>query len=249
MYHRIGEPDHPRDIYCIRPDRFGAQMHALAEAGFTAVSIDEFEAWRHRRKSLPEGSFVLTFDDGFAGVHDYAAPILHEMRWPATVFLVTGKLGGFSDWEVTTDQPMSPHRLMNQVQLLDLITRGFSLHSHSANHHDLTTLDNAELLKDLFESRKAIAGLTGQPAAYLAYPYGRHDERVRAVALDAGYIAGYSVESGFNRPDGDGFRIRRLDIFGTDTPTMLLSKIRLGNNDGSFLGLARYYVRRFLRVS
>lgn len=249
MYHRVGEPDHAHDIYCIRPDRFAAQMRSLSKNGYSAVSIEDFDAWRHGTKPLPPGAFVLTFDDGFTGVRDYAAPLLHEMGWPATVFLVTGKLGGDSNWQVTVDQPMRPHRLMDQAQLRELLTQGFSLHSHSVNHHDLTKLDEAELLQDLLESREAVACLSGQPAAYLAYPYGRHDDRVRALAKRAGFVAAFSVESGFNRPDGDDFRIRRLDVFGTDTPAMLLRKIRLGCNDGRLSGLVRYYARRLLKMS
>jgi hypothetical protein len=40
------------------------------------------------------------------------------------------------------------------------------------------------------------------------------------------------------------FRIRRIDVFGTDTPARLLRKIRLGSNDGSLGHAARYYLAR-----
>ena len=49
---------------------------------------------------------------------------------------------------------------------------------------------------------------------------------------------------GFNRRDVDRFRIRRIDVYGTDTPAMLLRKIRLGSNDGSLGHAARYYLDR-----
>lgn len=95
-----GWPDHARDVYCICPDCFVAQMRALAEAGYRAISIEDFDAWRRGEKSLPENSFVLTFDDGFTSVHDFAAPVLKTLGWPATVFLVAGKLGRKSDREL-----------------------------------------------------------------------------------------------------------------------------------------------------
>jgi peptidoglycan/xylan/chitin deacetylase (PgdA/CDA1 family) len=128
MYHRVGEPDHSGDIYCIRPVDFAAHMAALVRANWRAVCIEDFDAWRRGEKSLPANSFVLTFDDGFAGVHDFAAPVLKNLGWPATVFLVAGKLGGQSDWEVTTGEPMRPHTLMNVAQLHSLSAQGFSLH-------------------------------------------------------------------------------------------------------------------------
>lgn len=247
MYHRVGEPDHDRDIYCVRPERFLAQMQALAGAGYQAVSIEDFDAWRRGERPLPDNSFVLTFDDGFMGVHDFAAPVLKELGWPATVFVVAGKLGGQSDWEITVEEPMPPHPLMDVPEFRKLSMQGFSLHSHSLMHHDLTRLDPDALERDLRASRTLIEEFSGQAPAYLAYPYGRHNETVRNIAQRAGFSAGFSVESGFNRPGQAAYQIRRLDVFGTDTPPMLLRKIRLGTNDGSFRQLMRYYLGQILQ--
>jgi peptidoglycan/xylan/chitin deacetylase (PgdA/CDA1 family) len=249
MYHRVGEPDHARDIYCTDAERFAAHMRALAKAGYQAVSIDDFDAWRCGNKTLPEHSFVLTFDDGFAGVHDFAAPVLKSLGWPATVFLVAGKLGGQSDWQVTLGESMPPHPLMNIEQLRGLLAQGFSLHSHSSQHFDLTTLDTTALEYDLRNSRTLIADISGQVPMYLAYPYGRHNEAVRNAAQRAGFRMACSVASGFNRPGEDAYQIRRLDVFGTDTPAMLLRKIRLGTNDGSLAYFLRYYIHRILRLN
>ena len=47
---------------------------------------------------LPDGSFLLTFDDGFLGVYEYAVPVLRDLGWPATVFLVSQRIGGRDDW-------------------------------------------------------------------------------------------------------------------------------------------------------
>lgn len=249
MYHRVGEPDQAHDLYCISSDRFAAQMHALAQAKWQAVSIQDFDAWCRGSKSLPKNSFVLTFDDGFTGVYDFAAPVLKTLDWPATVFLVAGKLGGQSDWAVTTEVPMFPHPLMDETQLRNLSKQGFSLQSHSLQHHDLTTLDAQALEQDLSDSRTLIAEINGQAPAYLAYPYGRHNEDVRNAAQDVGFTMAFSVESGFNRPGESTYQIRRLDVFGTDTPAMLLRKVCLGTNNGSLAHLIRYYFCRILRLN
>jgi hypothetical protein len=44
----------------------------------------------------------------------------------------------------------------------------------------------------------------------------------------------------------DRYRIRRLDVFGTDTPRQLLRKFRFGTNDGSLAAASRYYWRQLL---
>lgn len=247
MYHRVGQPDHAADLYCVTPERFAAQMKALAKAGYQAVLMDDFAAWRRGLRPLPEGAFVLTFDDGFAGVCTDAAPVLKGLGWPATVFLVGNKIGQQSDWQVTTDYPMAPHPLLDARQIQALAAQDFSFQSHSLLHHDLTTLEEAALATDLQQARARIAEVTGVVPAYLAYPYGRHDQKVTAAAARAGHELGFTVESGFNRRDGDPYKIRRLDVFGTDTPRMLLRKLRLGTNDGRFSQLMQYYLQRALR--
>ncbi len=37
---------------------------------------------------------VVTFDDGYAGVHEVAFPVLRDLRIPATVYVPTGYVGG-----------------------------------------------------------------------------------------------------------------------------------------------------------
>jgi peptidoglycan/xylan/chitin deacetylase (PgdA/CDA1 family) len=181
------------------------------------------------------------------GVHDHALPVLASLGWPATVFLVAGKIGQQSDWPVTTRYPMAPHPLMGRDQLLRIQAAGISLQSHSLCHHDLTTLDVEMLAADLAGSRERIAEIAGAMPDYLAYPYGRYNDSVCQAAAAAGFAMAFTVDSGFNSPGQDRYRIRRIDVFGSDSPAMLKRKIRLGTNDGSLGNLAGYYMRRALR--
>ena len=93
-------------------------------------------------------------------------------------------------------------------------------------------------------SRARLSQLLGREVRYIAYPFGHVDERVEAATRAAGYRAAFSTQSGFNRPEVNRFRIRRLDVYGTDTPAMLLRKIRLGSNEGGLAHAAGYYTRR-----
>ena len=94
MYHRIGYAHNDWERkYCVSPERFAAQMEALAGRGMSAVDIDDFVGWLDGRQPLPKGGFVLTFDDGFRGVREHALPVLERYGWPATVFLVTDLIG------------------------------------------------------------------------------------------------------------------------------------------------------------
>jgi peptidoglycan/xylan/chitin deacetylase (PgdA/CDA1 family) len=244
MYHQVGAADSGKELrYCVPPERFAAQMRSLANKGMRACSIEAFFAWLEGRQDLPEGSFLLTFDDGFLGVYEHAAPVLQELGWPATVFLVSALTGGEDEWRRKNPGGLA-HSLMGAEHIAALRRQGFTFHSHTRHHADLPTLADAPLADELAGSRLELESLLGEAVPYLAYPYGHHDQRVIHAAQAAGYEAAFSVQPGFNRQDVDRYRIRRLDIFGTDTPAMLARKIFFGSNDGRWWQVLRYYGER-----
>lgn len=248
MYHRVGTVrDASEETYCVTPARFADQMKALANNGYRAVAVDDFLSWMSGGCDLQEGSFVLTFDDGFLGVFEYAAPVLNELQWPATVFLVSALIGKQDKWMHHNSPDATTYPLLDRQHIMALTQQGFSFHSHSRRHADLSQLTVPELEDEIAGSRRELEAVLGNPPNFLAYPYGRFNDSVIECAHRAGYRAGFSVLSGFNRAGADPFHIRRLDVFGTDTPTMLLRKIRLGRNDGGWMTGLRYMATRILK--
>lgn len=242
MYHRVG-PAHNNweRRYCVSPERFAAHMYRLAEKGMRACTLADFFAWMEGIQDLPEGSFLLTFDDGFLGVLEHAAPILTKMNWPATVFLVSSLIGKQDEWCRSQNPSGVTYPLLGREHIDAMRHMGFTFQSHTRSHPDLTTLDDDALADQLGGSRAELESVLGEPILYLAYPFGRYDERVVDAARAAGYRAAFSVQPGFNRRGVDPLRIRRLDVFGTDTPTMLARKVFFGTNDGGWRQTVRYY--------
>jgi peptidoglycan/xylan/chitin deacetylase (PgdA/CDA1 family) len=245
MYHRVG-PAHNawESRYCIPPDRFDEHMHYLARRGMQACSLQDFFAWLEHETTLPDGSFLLTFDDGFLGVYEHTAKVLQELGWPATIFLVSGRIGGRDDWCQAENPSGATYPLLAPEHIRSMQDMGFNFQSHTRLHPDLTTLPDKELTEELAGSRQDLEDMLGRPVRYLAYPYGRFNEQVLRTARTAGYEAAFSTQPGFNRRDVDRYRIRRLDIFGTDTAAMLGRKIHFGSNDGTRWQTFRYYRSR-----
>src|SRR5262245_34482428 len=73
-YHSISAAPGPTSIPV---DTFRAQMAALAEAGYAALTLDQFMAWREGRDG-PDRRVLITFDDAFLDFRDAAHPILRE---------------------------------------------------------------------------------------------------------------------------------------------------------------------------
>ena len=247
MYHRVGDAHNGWESkYCVSPQRFAEHMQILARTGWQAVTIDNFFAWLGGTVELPEQAFLLTFDDGFLGVYEHAAPVLTALGWPATVFLVSQLIGQRDTWCEVHNPSSATYPLMEASHIHELRALGFSFHSHTRSHADLLTLDDSVLHDQLAGARDDLQTLLGVAVDYLAYPYGRFDDRVLRAAQAAGYRAAFSVQPGFNRRDIDRFRLRRLDVFGTDSAVALRRKITLGSNDGSLGYNLRYIANRLL---
>ena len=247
MYHRVGETHNSWESrYCITPDQFKLHMRHLADQGMKACSLSDFFAWLSNEKELAEGSFLLTFDDGFLGVYEHAVPVLRDLQWPATIFLVSQLIGKRDEWCRNENPSGATYPLLEQEHIDQMRKLGFTFHSHTRLHHDLTTLSDRELADELTGSRQDLEQLLNEQVTCLAYPYGRYDERVLNASRAAGYHAAFSTQPGFNRRGVDAYRIRRLDVFGTDTPSMLARKIFFGSNDGSWRQSLRYYSKRLL---
>lgn len=69
-------------------DRFAAVVGDLAAAG-TPVSVPEIVDATMNGKRLPDRSFAITFDDGFENNFSVAAPVLAELKIPATFYVTS----------------------------------------------------------------------------------------------------------------------------------------------------------------
>lgn len=243
MYHRVGAAQNSWEArYAIAPDAYAAHMQALASSGFRAVGIDALVAWLEGGPALPANAIVVTFDDGFRGVREHALPVMERLAWPFTVFLVSDLIGQQDVWTRAANPAGVTFPLLDAAEIRDMQQRGVSFQSHTRSHSSLPTLDEDALADQLVGSRDRLSELLGHDVTYLAYPFGHVDARVESATQAAGYLAAFSTQSGFNRRDVNRLRIRRIDVYGTDSPRMLLRKIRFGTNDGGLAQVAAYYL-------
>lgn len=195
----------------VEPDAFRWQADWL-RARRTVLPLSVALTRLDRSGRLPRGQAALTFDDGFAALHEHALPVLAKERLPATVFLVAQTLapqGQPVDW---VDTPgAEPLETLTLDQVLEMQDAGVEFQSHSWAHLDLTRLSHAECVRDLRDSRELLSDLLGRAVTLLAYPRGRHDRHVREAAAAAGFTHAFALpERG--EPVGD-YSIPRVGIY------------------------------------
>ena len=69
---------------------FVAQLDALHRAGWRTVTLPQFEAFMQGKLTLPDKSFLLTFDDGRRDTFYTADPVLQDLGYTAVMFVITG---------------------------------------------------------------------------------------------------------------------------------------------------------------
>lgn len=177
LYHHIGDRD-PYSRYYVSPQVFEVQMRLLKEWGYQTITATELAAVILHGGRLPPRPIVITFDDGDQDVYENAFPVLQELGFVATMYVIADYL----------DQP----NYLNVSQLKELAIAGWEIGSHSSNHYDLT-LDYSLLYHELYVSRQNISNMVGVEVNTFAYPYGRIDPNVIAKTRDYGYLAGMGL--------------------------------------------------------
>src|SRR5437879_6957147 len=206
-YHRIGGPVE-LGVTRIAGAVFARQMNTLARAGWRTLTLDGFASNVQRGVVASCNAFLLSFDDGYASLAEHVYPLLAEVGFTATTFLVTDYVGRLNTWDV----PYTWHRLahLDWDSIGRWQERGFGFASHSASHARLTWLSDAQATDELVRSRETLVRRLGPGAGRaVAYPFGARDARVERLACAAGYELGF----GGVRGNGSPLALARLPVY------------------------------------
>jgi peptidoglycan/xylan/chitin deacetylase (PgdA/CDA1 family) len=188
MYHGVADVAEDPNQLCVTPGRFAEQMATLQRLGLRGVGVAALvDAMRAGR---PRGLVGITFDDGYASVLEAAVPELRRRGFTATVFVISGRLGGTNAWDHGPSWP-----LLSASQVAEVANAGLEIGSHGATHVRLAGLAAAQLEAEVSGSRTRLGGLIGAAVRGFAYPYGSMDAAARRAVRDAGYDYACAVET------------------------------------------------------
>jgi peptidoglycan/xylan/chitin deacetylase (PgdA/CDA1 family) len=195
-YHRIGGPPE-LGITRVQRDVFVRQMIALAKAGWRTVTLEQFiqadspYLFPVARLSATGRNFLLTFDDGYDSLAEYAYPVLADVGFTATTFLVTDFVGRQNLWDVRYTRHRLTH--LDWPAIETWRARGFDFGSHAATHRRLTWLKEADLVEELGRSRETLIRRLGTAAGRaVAYPFGATNRHVVEIARQTGFELGFA---------------------------------------------------------
>ncbi|KES06817.1 polysaccharide deacetylase [Streptomyces toyocaensis] len=207
MYHAVAaEPGEDTRALSVSPEAFAAQMAVIADRGMTPVTTAELAArWRTGRP-LPALPVLVTFDDGYEGVHRHALPVLAGHGFPATLFVSTGWLRG------PYGTGRGPDTMLDWDQVRELAAAGVEIGGHSHSHPQLDQLDEGRLRSELMLCKEIVSDQLGSVPVSFAYPYGYSSRRVREAVRETGYAQALAVGNGLARRAQGPYALRRVTV-------------------------------------
>jgi peptidoglycan/xylan/chitin deacetylase (PgdA/CDA1 family) len=222
-YHQVAEDGPPQLApFRVSPALFKEQMRFLRDRGYYSISVPEWAFCVATRRCLLGRPVAITFDDGYTDFAANAWPVLKEMDFRATVFVVASRVGSVADWNREADPPPA---LLGWAELRALHQAGTMIASHCNVHRDLTGMSDEEIVQDAAEARAAFRRELATEVTCVAFPWGKSDSRVRLALGQAGYVSGVGITGELSTLGDEPLNLPRIEIFGGDNVDIFARKI------------------------
>ena len=213
MYHHFSASSSAGTV--VSTDRFREQMGALRAEGYTTVTLQQVLDYVDDGTPLPDKPVLITMDDGYTSDLTVAAPILEQMGFCATIFVI-----GINEGESTyvhSGAPLTPPRFSYEEAaewvekgVLDLQSHTFDMHQlasygfsgrdgilpmegETEGEYEAALRRDAKLFRDRREDR------VSTPLVALAYPFGYCDKKADQILAEEGIRITFTIDEHTNR--------------------------------------------------
>jgi peptidoglycan/xylan/chitin deacetylase (PgdA/CDA1 family) len=189
VYHRFGAI--AKDAMTVRTGTFRRQLDYLREHGHPVIPLDALVTHRLRDgPAPPPRAVVITVDDGHESVFTEMFPVIREYRVPVTLFIYPSAISNAS-YAMTWEQLDTLQR-----------TRLFEIESQTYWHPNFKTEKKRLarpayrefVMMQLVKSRAVLRDKLCVKADLIAWPFGIYEDELIAMAREAGYVAGFTLE-------------------------------------------------------
>ena len=182
MYHRFGESRYPSTN--IKKEQFLEHITELLKPKYNLISIENALEAINNKKLVKDRSVVVTIDDAYSSVFNYAWPIFKKYNIPFTLFVSTDVIDnntpGYMSWE--------------EIRILR--DNGVTIGSQTKSHPHMFKLDKKNIIKELSISNDRFVDEIGSRPKIFAYPYGEYNLEVLEQVKLHGFKAAFGQHSG-----------------------------------------------------
>lgn len=191
-------------------EQFTEQMKYLKANNYTVLTLKEFELFMTNQKKVPANSVLITFDDGYKNVFEFAYPVLKKYGFHAVHFLITGLITDRTFSYITTElQYASIDELIETSDVFD-----YGNHTHSYHRKTdtgvayLKAIDPEKVKVDIATANYWL----GHSTAFAA-PFGEYNPATLEILRELEVIMAFTVEPGYAEPSQHLLEIPRQGIY------------------------------------
>ena len=182
MYHRFGDSRYPSTN--IKKEQFIEHINELLKPEYNVIDIEKAILAINNIEPIKDRSVVITIDDAYSSVYEYAWPIFKKYNLPFTLFISTdvidNKTPGYMNWE----------------QVRTLRDNGVTIGSQTKSHPHMFKLTSEKIIEELSISNKRFIDEIGSKPKFFAYPYGEYNLEVIEQVKLHGFVAAFGQHSG-----------------------------------------------------
>lgn len=206
-YHKV---DRRRELGVTRisPRRFARHVERLAADGWRTLTLDELAACVRGERAVAANELAITFDDAYRALREHAFPVLEAHGFVATCFVITAYAGRLNRWDVAYGGRRFAHLAWRDMRRWQ--SRGITFASHTATHPRLTWIGEAQVARELTQSRAHLEQGLDVESRAVSYPFGASGTREHALAREAGYDVGFTLSGWWS---GDPMALPRLPVY------------------------------------
>jgi len=208
MYHYV-EPwpagaDELRKNLTVRPEDFTAQMEYLHQQGYETVSLYDLVYALTLGRPLPPKPAIVTFDDGYRTLPQYAVPVMERFGYRGTIFVITEFM----------DNGLAAYLTWPEAE--SLYARGWKIEPHSKSHEQMAGRDRAFQLYQMLGSIQTVAAHIGVQPRFFSYPSGKYDDTTLKLARELNLWGAVTVEFGRTHTIKDLYTLTRVRVSGQE---------------------------------
>lgn len=199
---------------------FARQLKYLKNFG-DFISMDEACTLISDEKKIEGRYFCVSFDDGFYNCFSNMMEISFGLDVPVIIYLPTNYIDLTIEKEqdrkkVENFYPEHPRLVpfLNWNQCREMLAYKVSFGSHTLSHANLSRISEAEIEKELSQSKKTIEENLNRPCIHFACPWGRpgidfYEEKTTPIAKRTGYKSFATTARGKMNHHSDLYLLKR----------------------------------------
>lgn len=175
-------------------ENFTEQMDYLKKNHFTVLTLTEFQDFMTNGKKVPDKSVLITFDDGYKNVFEFAYPVLKKNKFHAVQFIITGLI---------TDRTVNYDSSKLQYASIDELKKASDVFDYGNHTHDFHKRSNdgtayleyytvEKVTKDIKEANEWIGNSTA-----FAAPYGEYNPTTLTILKELDVKMAFTIETGY----------------------------------------------------